>query len=172
MRVSGALCSKWRGDTNEWVYGSINVAAGATLNHPYADLVPDTLNLAGKITTVSVKPGTLQISGVDAVVEGELRLADGGRIQLAYDIGNGFTTMKATSVYASGGGDILFSVPSPSALVGQEFRIVESSSVTVASDFVWRASSLRGSDIRANLKAKPDGLYLAFEGSGIKFILR
>ena len=172
MRVSGALCSKWRGDTNEWAYASLNVAAGATLNHPYADLVPDTLNLAGRISSVSVKPGTLQITGTDAEVEGELRLANGGSIELAYDGENGFAAMKASSVHASGRGDILFSVPTPSALAGQEFRVVESSSVTAAPDFAWRASSLKGSGVRADLKVKADGLYLVFDGCGMKFIFR
>ena len=172
MRISGALCSKWRGDTNEWAYASLSVAAGATLNHPYADLVPDTLNIAGRISSVSVKPGTLQITGTDAEVEGELRLANGGSIELAYDGENGFTAMKASSVHASGRGDILFSVPTPSALVGQEFRVVESSSVTAAPDFAWRASSLKGSGVRADLKVKADGLYLVFDGCGMKFIFR
>ena len=67
MRISGALCSKWRGDTNEWAYGSLKVASGATLKHPHADLVPETLELAGTLSSVSVKPGILKVMGLQKV---------------------------------------------------------------------------------------------------------
>ena len=172
MRISGALCSKWRGDTNEWACGAISVAAGATLNHPYADLVPETLDLAGKLSTVSVKPGLLRIEGNDAEVEGQLILSDGGCIDVGYDPVSGFTAVKASSVHAEGKGVITIAVPSPAALIGREYRIVETTSVTAAPDFSWKAPSLRGSGVRAVLKAKVDGIYLVFEGNGFKFILR
>ena len=172
MRISGALCSKWRGDTNEWAYGEISVAAGATLNHPYADLVPESLDLAGKLSTVSVKPGLLRIEGNDAEVEGQLILSDGGCIDLGYDPVGGFTAMKASSVYAEGKGVIATTVPSPEALIGREFRIVETTSAIAAPNFSWKAPSLRGTGVRAVLKAKADGIYLVYEGNGFKFILK
>ena len=70
MRISGALCSKWRGDTNEWAYGSLKIEPGATLKHQYADLVPDSLELAGKISAVSVKPNILKVIGNTPIVTG------------------------------------------------------------------------------------------------------
>ena len=171
-RISGALCSKWRGDTNEWAYGEVSVAAGATLNHPYADLLLESLDLAGKLSTVSVKPSLLKIEGNDAEVEGMLILSDGGCIDIGYDPVSGFATVKASSVYAEGKGVITITVPSPAAFIGRECRIVETTSVTAAPGFSWKAPSLRGSGVRAFLKTKADGIYLVFEGNGFKFIVK
>ena len=172
MRISGALCSKWRGDTNEWAYGAMSVASGATLNHPYADLVPESLDLAGKLSTVSVKPNLLRIEGSDAEVEGQLILSDGGCMDIGYDPVGGFTAMKASSVYAEGKGTIAITVPSPGAFVGREFRIVETTSATAAPGFLWKAPSLKGSGVRAVLRAKADGIYLVFEGNGFTLIVK
>ena len=172
MRISGALCSKWRGDTNEWTYGSLCVAAGATLKHQYADLVPDSLELSGKISAESVTPKSLKIVGYAAEIDGELRFAEGGNIDVIGDPENGFGTIKATSVHAGGKGSVTLSIANPSVYVGTEFRIVESEDVVVASDFQWRASALLGTGTRVSLKAKSDGVYLSFDGCGMAVTIR
>ena len=172
MRISGALCSKWRGDTNEWEYGSLKIASGATLKHPYADLVPETLELAGTLSAVSVKPGVLKVEGDDAEILGELRLADGGSVNVVGDPENGFASVKASSVRAGGKGSIAIDFASPGAYVGEEFRIVESDNVQADADFQWRVTALQGTGVRGKLKAKADGIYLSFEGSGMTVIVK
>jgi hypothetical protein len=172
MRISGALCSKWRGDTNEWAYGSLKIEPGATLKHQYADLVPDSLELAGKISAVSVKPNILKVIGNTAEIDGKLKLEEGGSIVVTGDPENGFGAVKAASVYAGGKGSITLGVENPSAYIGEEYRIVESANVAATSDFCWRAPALQGSGTRAVLKAKSDGVYLVFEGSGMTVTIR
>lgn len=172
MRISGALCSKWRGDTNEWAYGSLKIEPGATLKHQYADLVPDWLELAGKISAVSVKPNILKVIGTTAEIDGKLKLEEGGSIVVTGDPENGFGAVKAASVYAGGKGSITLGVENPSAYIGEEYRIVESANVAATSDFCWRAPALQGSGTRAVLKAKSDGVYLVFEGSGMTVTIR
>ena len=172
MRISGALCSKWRGDTNEWAYGSLKIEPGATLKHQYADLVPDWLELAGKISAVSVKPNILKVIGNTAEIDGKLKLEEGGSIVVTGDPENGFGAVKAASVYAGGKGSITLGVENPSAYIGAEYRIVESANVAATSDFCWRAPALQGSGTRAVLKAKSDGVYLVFEGSGMTVTIR
>ena len=172
MRISGALCSKWRGDTNEWAYGSLKVASGATLKHPYADLVPETLELAGTLSAVSVKPGVLKVEGDGAEILGELRLADGGSVNVVGDPENGFASVKASSVRAGGKGSIAIDFASPGAYVGEEFRIVESDDVQADADFQWHVTALQGTGVRGKLKAKADGIYLSFEGSGMTVIVK
>ena len=172
MRISGALCSKWRGDTNEWAYASLNVAAGAVLKHPYADLVPDTLELAGKISAVSVRPKSLKIVGNAAEIDGMLKLADGGSINIAGDPENGFESLKAASVYAGGKGGITMTMANPSAYVGEEYKIIDSANVVAEPDFQWRAAALHGTGMRVSLKAKSDGVYLSFDGCGMTVTIR
>ena len=172
MRISGALCSKWRGDTNEWAYASLNVAAGAVLKHPYADLVPDTLELAGKISAVSVRPKSLKIVGNAAEIDGMLKLADGGSINIAGDPENGFESLKAASVYAGGKGGITMTMANPSAYVGEEYKIIDSANVVAEPDFQWRAAALHGTGTRVSLKAKSDGVYLSFDGCGMTVIIK
>jgi hypothetical protein len=172
MRISGALCSKWRGDTNEWTYASLNVAAGAVLKHPYADLVPDALELAGKISAVSVRPESLKIVGNEAEIDGTLKLSDGGCINISGDPENGFESLRATSVHASGKGGITMTMANPSAYVGEEYKIIDSANVVAAPDFQWRAAALHGTGTRVSLKAKSDGVYLSFEGCGMTGTIR
>ena len=172
MRISGALCSKWRGDTNEWAYGSLKVASGATLNHPHADLVPASLELAGTLSAVSVRPGVLKVEGDAAEIVGELRLAEGGTFNVVGDPENGFATVKASSVRAGGKGMVAIGFASPGAHVGEEYRIVESDDVQADADFQWRVTVLQGTGVRGKLKAKSDGIYLSFEGSGMTVILK
>ena len=172
MRISGALCSKWRGDTNEWAYGSLKVVSGATLKHPHADLVPETLELAGTLSSVSVKPGILKVEGDSAEIVGELRLAEGGTVNVVGDPENGFASVKASSVRAGGKGSIAIGFASAGAHVGEEFRIVESDDVQADADFQWRVTALQGTGVRGKLKAKSDGIYLSFEGSGMTVTVR
>lgn len=172
MRISGALCSKWRGGTNEWAYGSLKVASGATLKHPHADLVPETLELAGTLSSVSVKPGILKVEGDSAEIVGELRLAEGGTVNVVGDPENGFASVKASSVRAGGKGSIAIGFASAGAHVGEEFRIVESDDVQADADFQWRVTALQGTGVRGKLKAKSDGIYLSFEGSGMTVTVR
>ena len=172
MRISGALCSKWRGDMNEWAYGSLKIASGATLKHPYADLVPDTLELAGKISAVSVKPKVLEIVGNEAEIDGTLKLSDGGCINISGDPENGFESLRATSVHASGKGGITMTMANPSAYVGEEYKIIDSANVIAEPNFQWRASALHGTGTRVSLKAKSDGVYLSFEGCGMTVTIR
>ena len=172
MRISGALCSKWRGDLNEWAYGSLKVESGAILKHPYADLVPDSLELSGKISAVSVKPNMLKVIGSAAEIDGKLKLDDGGSIVVTGDPENGFGMVKTSSIFAGGKGSITLGFENPSAYIGEEYKIVESANVAATSDFCWRAPALQGSGTRAVLKAKSDGVYLAFEGSGMTIAIR
>ena len=172
MRISGALCSKWRGDTNEWTYASLNVAAGAVLKHPYADLVPDALELAGKISAVSVRPKSLKIVGNEAEIDGALKLSDGGCINISGDPENGFESLRATSVHASGKGGITMTMANPSAYVGEEYKIIDSANVVAEPDFQWRAAALHGTGTRVSLKAKSDGVYLSFDGCGMTVIIK
>lgn len=172
MRISGALCSKWRGDTNEWGYGSLKIASGAVLKQPYADLVPDTLELAGKISAVSVRPKSLKIVGNAAEIDGMLKLADGGSINIAGDPENGFESLKAASVYAGGKGGITMTMANPSAYVGEEYKIIDSANVVAEPDFQWRAAALHGTGTRVSLKAKSDGVYLSFDGCGMTVTIR
>ena len=172
MRISGALCSKWRGDLNEWAYGSLTVESGALLKHPYADLVPDSLELSGKISAVSVKPNMLKVIGSAAEIDGKLKLDDGGSIVVTGDPENGFGMVKTSSIFAGGKGSITLGFENPSAYIGEEYKIVESANVAATSDFCWRAPALQGSGTRAVLKAKSDGVYLAFEGSGMTIAIR
>ena len=172
MRISGALCSKWRGDLNEWEYDSLKVEPGATLKHPYADLVPQTLELAGKISAVSVKPKALEIVGNEAEIDGTLKLSDGGCINISGDPENGFESLKATSVHASGKGGITMMMANPSAYVGEEYKIIDSANVIAEPNFQWRAPALHGTGTRVSLKAKSDGVYLSFDGCGMTVTIR
>lgn len=171
-RINGQLCSKWLGATNVWEYETVKVSRGARLLHPYADLVPETLELAGKISAVSVKPDLMKAIGDASEIEGELRLVDGGCVEVTGDPENGFGTVKTSSVHASGKGTLILGFANPSAYVGEEYRIVESSNVAATSDFCWRVPALQGSGTRVVLKAKSDGVYLAFEGSGMTVTIR
>jgi hypothetical protein len=74
IRLESQLCAKWLGKDNVWEYGTVEVASGAELVHPYADLNAAELRLAGRISARSVTPGTLEISGCNAEIDGELRL--------------------------------------------------------------------------------------------------
>lgn len=171
-RINGQLCAKWLGATNVWEYETVKVSRGARLSHPYADLVPEALELAGKISAASVKPKSLEIVGNAAEIDGTLKFSDGGVLNISGDPENGFESLKATSVHASGKGTITLGFSSPSSYVGEEYRIVESDDVTAASDFRWRATALQGSGTRVSLKAKSDGVYLSFEGNGMTVTVR
>jgi hypothetical protein len=172
MRISGALCSKWCGSANDWAYGSLRVASGAMLNHPYADLVPETLELAGKLSAVSVRPKSLKIVGTAGEIDGELKLTEGGSIAVTGNPEEGFESLRAASVLASGKGNIKIMFPNPSAYIGEEYRIIESANVVGNQDFQWRASALQGTGTRVSLKAKSDGIYLSFDGSGMTVIIK
>ena len=165
MRISGALCSKWRGDTNEWAYGSVAVAAGATLNHPYTDLAVENLELGGTISAVRVMPSVLVIPGTDGAVDGTLELRNGGQVVIEAGPGGNFSSARASRVKVSGSGSIVFRGDVSAALCGQSFRIVEAESVD-ALGMSWKAPSLRGTGLRAVLSAKEDGLYLTFSSGG------
>ena len=114
----------------------------------------------------------MNITANGAEVEGVLVFSDGGHIDVAGNPDDGFVSVKASAVQVSGKGTLSLSLPSPSELVGREFRIVESSDVMLAPGAMWKAPALIGSGIRAILKAKADGLYVAVEGNGMKVIIR
>ena len=170
MRVSGALCSKWRGDTNEWAYGAISIAAGATLNHPYADLVPESLELAGTVSANSVRPAAMTVAGDEGSVDGTLVLGKDARLVLSGDLESGFSTLSASAVEVTGKGSVAFSDPSsinPVELIGREFRLVATDSAAVQFAAArWRVPDF-GIGVRAVMKAKADGLYAEFVGSGV-----
>jgi hypothetical protein len=157
---------------NEWEYDSLKVEPGATLKHPYVDLVPDTLELAGKISAVSVKPKSIEIVGNEAEIDGTLKLSDGGCINISGDPENGFESLRATSVHASGKGGITMTMANPSAYVGKEYKIIDSANVVAEPDFQWRAAALHGTGTRVSLKAKSDGVYLSFDGCGMTVIIK
>ena len=165
MRISGALCSKWRGDTNEWAYGELSVAAGATLNHPYSDLAVENLELGGSIAATRVRPSTLTLSGTAASLDGMLELSEGGQIVIGINQDGSFGTLCAQSVRVRGNGTLAFHGNILATLCGQSFRIVEASDVDAAG-MSWKAPSLHGTGLRAVLSAKSDGLYLTFSSSG------
>jgi hypothetical protein len=167
MRISGALCSKWRGDTNEWHYGTLSVAADATLDHPFADVVPEVLELGGAVSAVSVKPETLRIAGNAASVVGTLVLDEGTQLVIDGDEGTGFACVSATAVKVAGRGTLAFSGDVSSNLVGQEIRIVASDDIEAGANLRWTAPSLAGKGMRARMKVKSDGLYVAFEPNGL-----
>ncbi len=171
MRVSGALCSKWRGDTNKWAYTSLSVAAGATLNHPYADLEPETLDLAGTISAVSVKPETLRMAGSAAAVAGTLELGEGAKLVIGGDYENGLTAISADAVNVTGRGTLEFSGDVSPRFIKSEHRVVASDNVTMTS-VPWKAPALAANGIRAVLKAKADGLYVEFSSCGITMSFR
>ena len=165
-RISGALNSKWRNATNEWVYGEIDVAAGATLNHPYADLAVANLALGGSIAATRVMPSTLTLPGTAAILDGRLELSDGGRVVIGVNQDGSFGTLRAQSVRVTGKGTLAFHGNVSAALCGRTFRIVEASDVD-APGMTWKAPSLRGTGLRAVLSAKADGLYLTFLPGGL-----
>ena len=170
-RISGALNSKWRNATNEWVYGEIAVATGATLNHPYADLAVANLVLGGSIAAPRVMPSTLTLPGSAAILDGRLELSDSGQIVIGVNQDGSFGTLRAQSVRVKGSGTIAFHGNISTALCGRTFRIVETSDVD-APGMSWKAPSLRGTGLRAVLSAKADGLYLTFESSGFVVLFR
>ena len=170
-RISGALNSKWRNATNEWAYGEISIAAGATLNHPYADLEVTNLLLGGSIAATRVMPSTLTLPGTAATLDGRLELPDGGQIVIGVNQDGSFGTLRAQSVRVKGSGTIAFHGNISTALCGRTFRIVETSDVD-APGMSWKAPSLRGTGLRAVLSAKADGLYLTFESSGFVVLFR
>lgn len=165
FRISGALCSKWRGDTNEWAYGEVSVAAGATLNHPYADLAVANLALGGSISATRVMPSTLTLPGAAAILNGMLELPEGGQVVIGVNQDGSFGTLRAQGVRVTGNGTLAFLGNISAELCGRTFRIVEASDVD-ASRMSWKAPSLRGTGLRAVLSAKADGLYLTFSSSG------
>jgi hypothetical protein len=142
------------------------------LNHPYADLVPETLELAGKLSAVSVRPKSLKIVGTAGEIDGELKLTEGGSIAVTGNPEEGFESLRAASVLASGKGNIKIMFPNPSAYIGEEYKIIESANVVGNQDFQWRASALQGTGTKVSLKAKTDGIYLSFEGSGMTVIIK
>lgn len=165
-RISGALNSKWRNATNEWAYGEISIAAGATLNHPYADLEVTNLVLGGSIAATRVMPSTLTLPGTAATLDGRLELSDGGQVVIGVNQDGSFGTLRAQSVRVTGNGTLAFRGNVSAALCGRTFRIVEASDVD-APGMSWKAPSLRGTGLRAVLSAKADGLYLTFLPGGL-----
>ena len=172
MRISGALCSKWRGDTNEWEYASVAVAAGATLNHPYADLTPESLELSGTVSAVSVKPKALRVTGASAAVGGVLVLGEGGRLEIGGDYESGLACVSATSVNVSGRGTLVFTGDVSPRFIKSERRVVASGDVTMAEGAYWTAPSLVPRGMRAVLRAKADGLYVEFSSNGMTMSFR
>ena len=172
MRISGALCSRWRGDTNEWAYGAVSVAAGATLNHPYADLVPESLALEGTVSAVSVKPKALRVAGAAAAVDGVLLLGEGGRLEIGGDYESGLACVSATSVNVSGRGTLVFTGEVSPRFIKSERRVVASSDVTMEEGAYWTAPSLATRGMRAVLRAKADGLYVEFSSNGMTMSFR
>jgi hypothetical protein len=175
MRISGALCSKWRGDANEWAYDSLEVSPGAELKHPYADLVPASLELAGKISAASVRPGSFRCVGGTAEIDGVLKLADGGSLTVTGDFAAGFAVAKARSVRASGKGAVSLDgteIAELSAHVGEKYRIIESDDVSASGGFRWRSALPAGSGVRVSLEAKSDGIYLSVENAGMMILLK
>ena len=165
MRISGALCSKWRGDTNEWAYGAISVAAGATLNHPYADLAVENLHLSGTLAATRVMPATLTLSGSDAALDGMLELGEGGQVVVCVSPDGSFGSVRASGVRVAGDGTVAFRGTISNALCGKSLRIVEAGNVE-APGMSWKAPSLHGTGLRAVLSGREDGLYLTFSSSG------
>ena len=171
MRISGALCSKWRGDTNKWAYASLSVAAGATLNHPYADLAPEALDLAGTIAAVSVTPRTLRMAGSDAAIAGTLELGEGAKLVIAGDYENGLAAISADAVNVTGRGTLEFSGEVSPRFIKSAHRVVASGNVAMTS-IPWKAPALAANGMRAVLRAKADGLYVEFSSCGITMSFR
>lgn len=172
FRINDTLVGKWLGGTNIWNYGTVEVATGATLDHPYADLRAVELRLAGKVVAKSVKASLLEITGAAAEVDGKLEFAHDGTLALAYDAGTeSFPIMTATSVEMSGSGAVTISGIDPLPRAGSEFKIVDSDAVTGVG-LTWAVPQLYGSGVRACLTAKSDGLYLGFESGGTVIIFK
>ena len=165
MRISGALNAKWRGATNEWAYGEVSVAAGATLNHPYADLAVENLHLSGTLAATRVMPATLTLSGSDAALDGMLELGEGGQVVVCVSPDGSFGSVRASGVRVAGDGTVAFRGTISNALCGKSLRIVEAGNVE-APGMSWKAPSLRGTGLRAVLSGREDGLYLTFSSSG------
>ena len=171
MRISGALCSKWRGDTNEWAYGAVSVAAGATLTHPYADLVPESLALEGTVAANSIRPGAMTVTGSAGAVNGTLVLGTGAQLAIGVEDANTLASAAATSVRVTGRGTLGFVGEIPPAFVKSAHRVVASDDVTMEG-VPWTARSLAAKGIRAVLRARADGLYVEFTSCGITVSFR
>lgn len=164
LSIEGELMAKWQGATNERHFASIDVAEGATLSYPYADLVVTNLSLGGTIAAKSVRPVAFAAATDGATIDGALVL-DGGTFTAVADGEGGFNCVSASSVVLSRGGVLAFAEAPSSSLVGSEFKVVDSS-VVEATAARWKCPAELPGGMKASLVAKEDGLYVKFVPGG------
>jgi hypothetical protein len=170
IRLESQLCAKWLGKDNVWEYGTVEVASGAELVHPYADLNAAELRLAGRISARSVTPGTLEISGCNAEIDGELRLDSDSALRFACNAQDGsFPCAKVSAIDIGGRAKVeLDGVDSPMLLAGREFRIFETQGFT--SRVKLAIHGVPG--MKAYLTGRDGGAYLSFEPNGLMVIVK
>lgn len=171
QRIEGALCAKWIDASNIWSYDLIEVAAGARLEHPNADLVLEELMLGGKLSAKSVKPQRFTIAADGAEIDGTLELAAGGELVVASNGSGEFNTLSASSVFMSGRGTLSFATVPPPQFIGREIKLIASDNIT-ASVYKWSVPSLLPNGMKANLVVRGDGLYLVLKGGGFSVVIR
>lgn len=170
LRLESQLCAKWLGKDNVWEYEAIGVAAGAELAHPYADLNVAALRLAGRISAKSVTPGTMEIIGSNAEIDGALRLDDTSILRIDCNAQNdSLSCAKVSSIDIRGRAKVeLDGVDSPMLLAGREFRIFETQGFT--SRVKIAIPGVPG--MKAYLTGRDGGAYLSFEPNGLMVIVK
>lgn len=167
-RTANAFGAKWFGRENRFEYNSIEVSPGASLSHPYADLVVTNLAVAGILSARTVAPQTISF-------------CDGGRIAARLKFGNGcrlafkgdsraLEEIAADSLSLEGKCAVDLGGVTMDGILGRRFRIVATTSLT--GSLSSSSVSVAGVPVRVLFSAEADGLYAEFRGNGFVMSFR
>jgi hypothetical protein len=160
-RAYRLMRTKWFGDDYvQTVHGYANLAVPAdgemTVAHdPVA--VSGTLEIGGTLAVPEgLSAATVEVTAAGAEIAAPMTLTGVAELSFTQD-GNGFNTLKVTSLVLSDAGVVRLSVTDSKALRHRKVKLVDCAAVTGSLDH-WRAS-VAGWIHGAALSMEPDGIY-------------
>ena len=163
MRTAAALGAKWLNRDNICEYNAIDVAHGASISLPYADVSVTNLFAGGEIIARTVTPKNLSYED-GARISAQLKLEDGCRLAL-YGNREALAEISADSLALSGRCALDLDGVDIAGIFGSKLRIIATASVSGA----WATSGTvkSGVPVRVRFHSRPDGLYAEFLGGGL-----
>jgi hypothetical protein len=172
QRIYNALRNKWFGavpaTTN--FYGTLSLGAAASLTVKYeAVTVTNMLSLAGTLAAPTVSAANMDIAGSNAILDGELVLADGATLSFTRLSDDTWTSLSATSVRAEGAVTVSLS-DSLKGMGGKSVQLIATDDPPASLEG-WTLN-FTSSGTRARLVLKEDGIWAEFLSPSLVILVK
>ena len=171
-QIRNALGVKWFGSemySHDYGFDDIDIAHGASLSLPYANVTIRNFEIAGSFSSRSLSVlEVLSIVG-DSDVDSLLSLKSGGTLSVSRKEDGSFAEVKVSSFAIEQKGVIEIS-EWDGVECDKEIRLVKSD-VIKGDASKWVGRNPDGT-IKARFKVGADGLYLTFESTGLRIVVR